>query len=767
MANKKKQEIHPGARVRVADPLHTGDERWTQAQAGVVQKITADGLLILLDGETRADYHLWTDVDVERKPRPQLLDLPIIEIHPSRWQYRHTWDQEQMIELARSIQSHGLLNRLLVFRDEDGGYELIAGERRLRAAWALALLHGQRYGALADAVAAVAAADFWSAPPSLAIDQAETIPVELRSGTAADFREIVILENLQRADPSPIEEAEAFQLLIKEDGYTQDSLAKRLSKSQPYVSQRLSLLGLSEPLKAKMQDGEIGFASARALAGLPAAMQPAVAGYVAALDAKSDNPLTTRQVQNIARLAREFVLPDHWTVVEDPQRPMLPVVRNRLRALRWAAEHFDPARTDQVIGLYKSGYQDNNLLARKPHTIAETEWDVYKVVEAMTGVTRDRLWQTIAEDTGRSCAACQMRVIEAPDPMDNTLCVRWTARLGAGEKQITTCDLFIGDGDPLTLSVSSNFAQRAKAAGHGARLHLGSGFEYAASHADYKAILLVARAHERSERDEQRRRTEQSHLKQMWEYWQQQDGPRFDLDHPQAHPCTACYNYRPELLPGLPPCRFAEAPIRDRVGARPVPPGYGALVRRDGLMVPRCDRFRFLTLPEIAPLPGVTIAKKSRTTVLGWAERLLSGGNGRHNTMAGVLAWIPYPRDTQETHNNDALIRWLRDHWDELGDERIARLIENARAEGQAISAFRGALHLPAPGQSEIEDWQSVNFRVAAGFESWWYDHGYPDDWPKPWKKDAKPQEDAPADSDEDNEFRIHFDDEEEEEIEE
>ena len=160
-------------------------------------------------------------------------ELRVDRILPSRWQPRRDFNPELLNELARSIESHGLINPLVVRKTTDGGYELIAGERRLRA--------------IRD------------------ILKKEMAPVRLMRAEDATMRELALVENLQRDDLNPIEEAVAYHELRKELGLTHEAIAERLQVSRPKITNTMRLLELPEEIKQLVAAGELAAGSARAL----------------------------------------------------------------------------------------------------------------------------------------------------------------------------------------------------------------------------------------------------------------------------------------------------------------------------------------------------------------------------------------------------------------------------------------------------------------------------------------------------------------------
>src|SRR6058998_4390709 len=162
---------------------------------------------------------------------PSELEVPIHEIVPNPEQPRRHFDDEALGLLADSIRRHGLLQPL-VARRIAGRYELIAGERRLRAALRAGL---------------------------------ERVPVIVREARAEDRLELALIENVQRENLTPLEEAEAYRHLGQEYGLTQEEIAERVGKSRPAITNSLRLLGLPDAVKALLESGELTAGHARAV----------------------------------------------------------------------------------------------------------------------------------------------------------------------------------------------------------------------------------------------------------------------------------------------------------------------------------------------------------------------------------------------------------------------------------------------------------------------------------------------------------------------
>jgi ParB family chromosome partitioning protein len=170
-------------------------------------------------------------------------DIPLADITPNPFQPRKTFAAEPLDELKASITEYGVLVPVIVRRRGDG-YELVAGERRWRACAAL---------------------------------NRPTIPAIVRASDDRQTLELAIVENLQREDLNPLEEAAGFAHLVDEYGLTQDELAQRLGKSRPAVANALRLLGLSDAIKAMLVDERLSAGHAKALLSAPEAARDALA----------------------------------------------------------------------------------------------------------------------------------------------------------------------------------------------------------------------------------------------------------------------------------------------------------------------------------------------------------------------------------------------------------------------------------------------------------------------------------------------------------
>jgi ParB family chromosome partitioning protein len=160
-------------------------------------------------------------------------------IQPNRYQPRLRFPDNELEDMARSIRQQGIIQPLLV-RKDNNGYELIAGERRLRAAKKAGL---------------------------------KQVPILVKTITDTDMLEMSIVENVQRSDLNPIEEAEAYHRLITEFGLTQDQAADRVGKSRSAVANFLRLRQLPGQIKGSIMEGDLSMGHARALLGAATSAQ--------------------------------------------------------------------------------------------------------------------------------------------------------------------------------------------------------------------------------------------------------------------------------------------------------------------------------------------------------------------------------------------------------------------------------------------------------------------------------------------------------------
>ncbi len=195
--------------------------------------------------------------------KDQVQEIAADEIRANRYQPRQNFDEAALEDLSESIRQYGILQPLIVRRLPEKGYELIAGERRLRAARKAGL---------------------------------EKVPALVREYNDAEISEIALIENIQRENLNIIEEAEAYAFLMQNFQLTQEMLAKKVGRSRPHIANSLRLLELAEPVQYKLVAGELLMGQARPLLALKdEALQVKAAEHILA------EHLSSRQAEELVR----------------------------------------------------------------------------------------------------------------------------------------------------------------------------------------------------------------------------------------------------------------------------------------------------------------------------------------------------------------------------------------------------------------------------------------------------------------------------------
>ncbi len=254
----------------------------------------------------------------------EVLHVEVARVRPNPFQPRRDFAPEELEELAASIREHGVLQPI-VLREVEDGYELIAGERRLRACQRLGLA---------------------------------TVPALVREATDTQMLELALIENLQRQDLNAIEIARGYAAYIQRLDLTQEEAARRLGKSRPAVANMLRLLDLPGDLQDLVSRGALTMGHARALLGLgDVERQRALAHRVEA------ERLSVREVEDLVGRA-ERPVPAPPPGVDEPQSHMEDLedrlqqhlgTKVRIRQLRGRGritiEYFSPEDLDRLLGL--------------------------------------------------------------------------------------------------------------------------------------------------------------------------------------------------------------------------------------------------------------------------------------------------------------------------------------------------------------------------------------------------------------------------------
>ena len=221
-----------------------------------------------------------------------VVEVPVEKVSVNPHQPRQVLDQESLAELAASLRMHGVLQPLVVTK-VDNGYQIIAGERRWRAAQ---------------------------------LAEMETVPVLIKESTPQQMLELALVENIQRADLSPLEEANAYRQLMDEFGLTQGKVAEQVGKSRTSVANTVRLLKLPDEAKQALAAGRISEGHARTLLALPTTgMQRQ------ALATIQKHGLNVRQTENLVRQMQAE--PDESRRPESPP-PLSPLDREVVERFR-------------------------------------------------------------------------------------------------------------------------------------------------------------------------------------------------------------------------------------------------------------------------------------------------------------------------------------------------------------------------------------------------------------------------------------------------
>jgi ParB family transcriptional regulator, chromosome partitioning protein len=195
--------------------------------------------------------------------RDEIEEVPLPLVSPNPFQPRRAFDEAELTDLANSVKAKGILQPILVRRLGDGGYELIAGERRWRAAKLAGL---------------------------------KKIPAIVRPATDAEAMEMALIENLQRKDLNPMEAARAYQRLMKEFGLTQEIVARTLGKERPSIANTVRLLALQPEVQGWVESDQLSLGHAKVLLAVAEPDQQIRLGHRAVTD-----KLSVRDLERLVR----------------------------------------------------------------------------------------------------------------------------------------------------------------------------------------------------------------------------------------------------------------------------------------------------------------------------------------------------------------------------------------------------------------------------------------------------------------------------------
>jgi ParB family chromosome partitioning protein len=424
----------------------------------------------------------------------RFMDLDVKKIVPSRWQPRsYPYDGDGFEELKASVRRHGVLNRLRVFINEDGKYEVITGHRRWLAASGVGL----------------------AAVPVEIVEYPGEEDQVLRT-----IHEEVIVDNLYHEDLTPIEEARAIEGLMEDEGYNQGEVGHILGKSQQWVSDRLSLLKLAPAVQTAVTARAVDFSVARKLATLPEEVQAPVM--------ESVKEETSREAEKAANKISKALEPGFWALPEGP-RDYEDLNAHRLLHAWRVQVQIAVGQGKMLAALERKG------LLRPAHRLEE--WELTNRVK---GVLEDLIeeplpsWDKFAESHSLTCENC---LWQEARPF-------WMCEM----EDRSTCLNYLGPEDPVMLRVPDEnqddcdrcLDERGWCGDE--KCHV----EHLEQMKREKEARLNA---QEREREESRRAGRRVKITAFYERQAQDD---VDPDHWLAQACVRCVSFRGDDHPGGP-----------------------------------------------------------------------------------------------------------------------------------------------------------------------------------------------------------------------
>ncbi|NOZ26338.1 MAG: ParB/RepB/Spo0J family partition protein [Nitrospirae bacterium] len=254
-------------------------------------------------------------------------EIEIERIKPNPEQPRKAFDEQALKELAASIKEKGILQPVMVRRAENGDYYLIAGERRWRAA---------------------------------ALSGLKRIPALIKESSPSESLELALIENIQRDDLNPIETADAFNRLIEEHGYTQETLSRKVGKERATVANYLRLLRLPPEVKGLVNDGRLSMGHAKAIVSLPtkkAQVEASRAVVRKGLSVRETEALCKRLAGDAPRPAGKKAKDPNIAALEEQLKRSLGTkvqIRHRGKAGRIEIEYYSLDELDRLLEILKA-----------------------------------------------------------------------------------------------------------------------------------------------------------------------------------------------------------------------------------------------------------------------------------------------------------------------------------------------------------------------------------------------------------------------------
>lgn len=647
--------------------------------------------------------------------RDEIFHIGVERVRPGQWQPR---DREQITdesvaELAADIKRRGVLSPLLATPIEgvDGPMEveLIAGERRWRAA--------RMAGEL-------------------------SVPVRLVFGTPDELHEMAIVDNLQREDLTLMEEARALQMLIDLHGYSQRELARRLSKSQGWVQQRLALPGLSSKVQEMVNTRVFSLAHARALSALPEAVQEVAAEHLDQVQA-SGVPLTSRQIQNLGRKVRKFLDPARFEGAEG--RVMDPELRNGVIALRHLLRTLPEEQIGKAVGRLleaRPGSEEQGLLGRKE--LRRSDTDSLLSLLMNPGEWRGFAYYSkpvwpdeVAIAMGRTCLGCVFVGHEGPKlPYSNwrSPCARWREL----ETAPVSCAMCTLESDAVVIPNAWEFKEIEDAV-----IREDGDFPYVESVSEYVRLVEEAGRRQREHKVNKKADERNEHHEWLVAFRTRcEEALGLDVEHFQAQWCGRCAR-------GQGDCDLMAKPIGNSWERRPYLSAMveieecedndGKPYRMAGRVVPRCELFQFVSVPILHQIGWLMFSKEKRErrdTVIRWLRAMVRGVTRQGNGSLGVwspLRWLPYKRARDKHYDREKLLSYVLANWNKWGDAQVGTLLNVAASECVAANrqGRRPVFALYNPETGVEEHWACVRWEASTGEKPGWGSN-WPDDieWP-------------------------------------
>ncbi|HBI64087.1 MAG TPA: stage 0 sporulation protein J [Clostridiales bacterium] len=283
--------------------------------------------LSALFGEDNLDPAIPPTAAQPVKPKNGFRSIPLHRIEPNRAQPRREFDEEAMQELENSIRLHGVLAPITVRRSDNGYFQIIAGERRWRAA--------RRAGL-------------------------ESIPAMVIDADDQKMTELALIENLQREDLNPLEEAEGYRALIDQFGLKQDTVAERVGRSRSAVANSLRLLSLDEEVRSMVIDGKLSSGHARAVLAVQDASK-----RISAAKAMAESGMSVRQAEAyVKKLNKPAPQPQEPAVPQEFQPDYYAELQQKLEGALGRRVHIENKKNKGRIELEYYGDDDLERLVQ-------------------------------------------------------------------------------------------------------------------------------------------------------------------------------------------------------------------------------------------------------------------------------------------------------------------------------------------------------------------------------------------------------------------